>query len=389
MGGVQRAGVPSLRPLVVLGATGSIGTQTLEVADALDVEVDVIAARQGSDAFFALASDRPDADVVVAAPTPSEQERFAALGSRVAFGAEAVTAAAARTDRIVVNGIVGSAGLGPSVAALEVGNRLALANKESLVAGGPVVLAALAAGGGDLVPIDSEHSALAQLLAADDRGVGRIVLTASGGPFRGWTADQLAVATPAQALAHPTWDMGRRISVDSATLMNKGFEVIEAHFLFGLGYDRIDVVVHPQSVVHAMVEYVDGSMTAHLGDPDMRMPIQAAITWPQRQPAGWRRLALEDLELRFESPDRDAFPCLGLAFEAGDLGDSAPAVLNAADEIAVEAFLTERIGFTSIATVVAATMERVDQRPVKTIDDVLEVDREARAIAWDVIGTSC
>ncbi len=359
------------------------------MAEALDVDIDVIAARQGSDAFFTMATERPETSVVVAAPTPAERERFESLGSRVAFGAEAVAAAAATADRIVVNGIVGSAGLAPSIAALEAGNRLALANKESLVAGGPVVLAALEAGGGDMVPIDSEHSALAQLLAADDRGVERILLTASGGPFRGWSTDQLAAATPAQALAHPTWDMGRRISIDSATLMNKGFEVIEAHFLFGIDYARIGVVVHPQSVVHAIVEYVDGSMTAHLGDPDMRMPIQSAITWPQRQQADWRRLNFEDLDLRFEPPDRDAFPCLGLAFAAGAVGDSMPAVLNAADEIAVEAFLTERIGFGSIAVVVEGTMERVAARSIKTVADVLEVDEEARAVAWDVIGTSC
>jgi 1-deoxy-D-xylulose-5-phosphate reductoisomerase len=389
MGGVQRHGVPGLKPLVVLGATGSIGTQTLEVADRLGIEVDVVAARQGSEALLRLAEDRPSAHVVVAAPTREERQRFAAFAGRVDYGPEAVVAAAARAGRTVVNGIVGSAGLAPSVAALEAGNRLALANKESLVAGGPVLLAALEKGGGELVPIDSEHSALAQLLAADDRGVERVVLTASGGPFRGMSTDQLADATPTAALAHPTWEMGRRISVDSATLMNKGFEVIEAHFLFDLAYDQIDVVVHPQSVVHAIVAFIDGSMTAHLGDPDMRVPIQSAITWPEREAANWGRLALDDLELRFEAPDRQAFPCLDLAYAAGEAGGSSPAVLNAADEIAVEAFLTGRIGFASIPVVVAGTLEQVAGRPVATVEDVLDVDEEARAVAWDVIGSAC
>ena len=375
--------------MVVLGATGSIGAQTLEVAAELGVEINVIAARRGSDELFGAAERLPDADVVVAAPTEAERERFAALGDRVAFGADELIAASSRPDRIVVNGIVGSAGLGPSVAALRTGNRLALANKESLVAGGPVVLAAAKEGGGELVPIDSEHSALAQLLTGDDRGVERLILTASGGPFRGRQRGELEAVTPAEALAHPTWDMGRRISIDSATLINKGFEVIEAHYLFDVDYDRVGVVVHPQSLVHAIVEYTDGSMTAHLGDPDMRIPIQQAITWPDRRPAPWRRLSLDDVDMRFEQPDRNAFPCLDLAFDAGRAGGSAPAVLNAADEIAVEAFLTERIGFTSIPVVIAGTLERVESRPLTSVEDVLDVDEEARATAFEVIGTAC
>jgi 1-deoxy-D-xylulose-5-phosphate reductoisomerase len=336
-----------------------------------------------------LAEAYPQAEIVVAAPTPTERTEFSALGARVAFGPEAIDAAAATPHSIVVNGIVGVAGLRPSVAALQAGNRLALANKESLVAGGPVVMSALASGGGELVPVDSEHSALAQLLGGGHGAVERVTLTASGGPFRGMSGDELAAVTPAQALAHPTWDMGRRISVDSATLMNKGFEVIEAHFLFGFRYDAIGVVVHPQSIVHALVEYVDGSWLAHLGVPDMRLPIQAAIAGPERAPRAWRRLGLDELELRFEEPDRTAFPCLDLAYRAGEAGGSAPAVLNGADEIAVEAFLTERIGFASIPVVVEETLRRVEPGPIRSVDDVLAVDGEARAVAWDVIGTSC
>ena len=215
------------------------------------------------------------------------------------------------------------------------------------------------------------------------------MLTASGGPFRGKSQAELEEVTPAEALAHPTWEMGRRISIDSATLMNKGFEVIEAHLLFGLGYEQINVVVHPQSLVHAIVAYVDGSMAAHLGVADMRMPIQAALTWPDRVEAPWPRLSLSGVDLAFEDPDRVAFPCLDLAYAAGRAGGSAPAVLNAADEIAVEAFLTGRIGFSSIPVVVERTLERTDQRSLVTVDDVIAVDTEARAVAWDAVGTSC
>ncbi len=389
MGGLAGAGVPGLKPLVVLGATGSIGSQTFEVAGVLGLDIAAIAARRGSDELFELTRRYPGARVVVAAPTPSEKERFAQLGDRVAFGPDAVASAAGVSGQIVVNGIVGSAGLAPTIAALEAGNRVALANKESLVAGGPIVQAAAKTPGAELIPVDSEHSALAQLLAADDRGVARVILTASGGPFRGRAAADLDAVTPRDALSHPTWEMGRRISVDSATLMNKGFEVIEAHFLFGLDYDAIDVVVHPQSIVHAMVEYVDGSLTAHMGHPDMRMPIQAALTWPERSAMTWSPLGVPGLTLGFEAPDRAAFPCLDLAYAAGRMGGSAPAVLNAADEIAVEAFLAERIGFGSIPVVVSTTLEKAEHRPLTGVDDVLAADADARAIAWDVIGTSC
>ncbi len=380
-----------MRPLVVLGATGSIGRQTLEVAERLGWPVAVVGARRGSDDLADIADARPGAEVVVAAPTGDERERYEAeFGGRVAFGPEATAAAAARPGSIVVNGIVGAAGLPASVAALEAGNRLALANKESLVAGGPVVSAALAAGEGELLAVDSEHSAIAQCLIGEPVGaVRRLILTASGGPFYGRTADELAEVTVAEALAHPTWDMGPRITVDSATLMNKAFEVIEAHFLFGIDYDRIDVVVHRQSIVHSVVEFADGSLKAQLGEPDMRVPIQHALTHPDRQPGPLPAFDLTAADLTFAPPDRKAFPSLDLGYDAGRKGGSAPAVLNAADEVAVRAFLDGRIGFASISEVAARTLERVEWRPLATVADVVAVDREARAVAADVMGMSC
>jgi len=385
------ARLPLLRPLVVLGATGSIGGQTLHVARRLGLEVAALAARRGSAELLASAADFPEALIGVAAPTGEERRRFGdELGDRVRFGPEALEELASIPGCTVVNGVVGAAGLPASVAALAAGNRLALANKESLVAGGPVVDAARRSGGGELVPVDSEHSAIAQCLVGEDPdSVRRIVLTASGGPFRGMDPADLEAVTVSQALAHPTWDMGPRITIDSATLMNKAFEVIEAHFLFGIGYDRIEVVVHPQSIVHSMVEFVDGSVKAQLGKPDMRHPIQYAITHPHREPAESALLDYAALSLTFEEPDRKAFPCLDLGFAAGRAGGSAPAVLNAADEVAVHAFLHGHIGFSSIPEVVARTLDRVPVRPVASVEDVLEADREARSVAYDVIGRSC
>ncbi len=380
-----------MTPLVVLGATGSIGRQTLEVAARLGSAVVAVAARRGSHELLALAGRHPDALVGVAAPTADERAAVVtAVGDRARFGPEAMEELAALPGATVVNGIVGSAGLAASVTALASGNRLALANKESLVAGGPVVAAARAAGGGELVPVDSEHSALAQCLAGEDvAAVRRIVLTASGGPFRGRQPAELAEVTVDQALAHPTWSMGPRITIDSATLMNKGFEVIEAHYLFGLPYDAIDVVVHPQSIVHSLVEFVDGSVKAQLGEPDMRGPIQYAITYPARLPDGGGSFDITKSDLTFEPPDRQAFPCLDLAYAAGRAGGSAPAVLNAADEVAVHAFLQRRIGFASIPVVIERTLESVPQRDLGTVADVLAVDAEARGVAHQVVGGSC
>ena len=386
MGDVQLAG-PALNPIVVLGATGSIGLQTLEVAEVLGVPVLGLAAGRATDQIVALATDHADADLAVADPGDRLTELRSLFGDRVSFGPDAVAAVAAYPGTTVVNGIVGAAGLPPSLAALAAGNRLALANKESLVAGGPLVIAAMQSGGGELIPVDSEYSAIWQCLLGEDRTtVRRLVLTASGGPFHGWSPDRLNDATVDEALAHPTWDMGARISIDSATLMNKAFEVIEAHYLFEMPYDRIDVVVHPQSFVHSLVEFTDGVVKAEVGHPDMRKPIQFAITAPQRRSSSRPRLDLAGTTLEFSEPDRTVFPCLDLGYRAGRAGGTAPAVLNAADEIAVAAFLSGRIPFPAIAEVVAAVLDAVPVQDPETIADVTAADVAARAAAERAVG---
>lgn len=378
-------------PLVVLGATGSIGAQTLEVADHLGRQVAVVAARRPSPDLAEIAKRYPDAEVVVAGGSGEERDAFRRqLGREVAFGSEAVLAAASRSGSVVVNGIVGAVGLRATVAALEAGNRVALANKESLVAGGPVVTAALAAHGGELIPVDSEHSALYQCLQGESRdSVSRLILTASGGPFRGRDRESLAEVTPEEALRHPTWDMGPRITVDSATMFNKGLEVIEAHHLFGVDYDHIEVVVHPESTLHSAVEFVDGSWKGHIGHPDMRVPIQYALTAPDRAPSPAPAFDVIGLTLAFEAHDRGAFPAIDLAYRAGRTGGSAPAVLNAADEIAVEAFLQGRLGFLGITEVVAQALESVEWRALETVDDVVDADREAREVAASLVAGAC
>ncbi len=379
------------RPLVVLGATGSIGRQTLEVARRLDVPVKGIGARRGSEGLEELAVQHPEAVVGVSSPTLEEGRRLTAeFGERMRFGPEALTELAELPGTTVMNAVVGAAGLPLTVAALRAGNRLALANKESLVAAGPVVLAAAAEGGGELIPVDSEHSALLQCLLGEERSaMRRLWLTASGGPFRKRGRRDLENVTPAEALRHPTWRMGQRITVDSATLLNKGLEAIEAHFLFNLPYDQIEVVVHPQSIVHALIEFVDGSLKAHLGEPDMRVPIQYAITHPHRLPGVLEPFDLMDLSLTFERPDREAFPALEVAYEAGRRGGSAPAVLNAADEVAVQAFLGGRLSFLGIPRVLEGALEAVSWSDPRTVAEVLAVDREARGVAAGLIGGSC
>jgi 1-deoxy-D-xylulose-5-phosphate reductoisomerase len=378
-------------PLVVLGATGSIGTQTLEVADNLDMAVAVLTARRPSEGLAVLARRYPDADVIVAGGSGEERgDLETAIGRSVTSGSDAIFAAAGTSGRLIVNGIVGAAGLRATVAGLEAGNRVALANKESLVAGGPVVTEARDNHDGELVPVDSEHSALYQCLEGEPAdAVARLILTASGGPFRGRSKSSLVDVTAEQALRHPTWNMGRRITIDSATMFNKGLEIIETHHLFGVEYERIDVVIHPQSILHSAVEFVDGSWKGHLGYPDMRIPIQYALTAPGRGPGLGERFDPVGLDLTFEAPDREAFPALDIAFAAGKAGGSAPAVMNAADEMAVEAFLQGRLGFLGIADVVERTIAEVDWREVKTVDDVLEVDSEARAVAAGLISGVC
>jgi 1-deoxy-D-xylulose-5-phosphate reductoisomerase len=288
---------------------------------------------------------------------------------------------------LVLNALVGSAGLGPTIAALGEGIDLALANKESLVVGGELVTALAAATGAQIIPVDSEHSALHQLIggATSAGGLGtveRLILTASGGPFRGMRGEQLAEVTVEQALRHPTWEMGGKITIDSATLMNKGLELIEAHHLFAVDYGRIDVVVHPQSIVHALVELCDGATLAHLGHPDMRVPISYALHYPERVDVPVRKLDLVELgALTFEPVDEEAFPCLRLAREAGLAGGTAPCVLNAANEVAVHAFLAGRLPYTGIAEVIEAALDRLPVQPLRAFETLWEADREARATA--------
>ncbi len=371
--------------MVVLGATGSIGLQAIEVADRLDMDIVGIAARRPSEELAAIAVARSDAAVVVTEPGEAASAFRDRFGHRAKFGAAAMDELAATPGAVVVNGVVGVAGLSPTVAALHAGNRVALANKESLVSGGPVVLDALASGG-ELAPVDSEHSALAQCLVGEDpAAVARLILTASGGPFRGRSRDSLETVTVDQALAHPTWAMGPRITIDSATLMNKALEVIEAHYLFDVDYDAIDVVVHPQSIVHSLVEFTDGSVKAQLGDPDMRLPIQYALVGESRGAAPATGFDLTRRDLTFEEPDRATFPALDLGYEAGRRGGIAPAVLNAADEVAVAAFLEGRIPFLSIAEIVAATLDAVEPSVPQTVADVLEADGQAREAAQRLI----
>ncbi len=377
-----------MNPLIILGATGSIGRQAFDVASRLDIPVAGIAARRGSDELYERAVAHPDARVAVAAPTGAERERFGRLGRRVAFGAEAVAELARVPGVTVLNGVVGAAGLPASIAALEAGNRLALANKESLVTAGPLVIEAKDRGGGELIPVDSEHSALFQCLVGEpSESVRRLILTASGGPLRGKSRTEVEQAGPAEVLAHPTWSMGPRITVDSATLVNKGFEVIEAHHLFGIPYERIDVVVHPQSIVHSLVEFVDGSVKAQLGEPDMRVPIQYAITYPDRVEAPVAGLDLPTLE--FTPRDPAITPAFDLVVEAGRRGGAAPIAVNAADEVAVRAFLDGRIGLFGIVSVLEGVLRRIDDREINSVSDVLDVDREARTLAMQEAGLAC
>jgi 1-deoxy-D-xylulose-5-phosphate reductoisomerase len=361
------------------------------VATSLGLDIAALAARSPSAKLAELATAHPTSRVMVAGGSADERAEFAAMvGRPVDFGAGAVIEAARIPGTIVVNGIVGAAGLRATIAGLESANRVALANKESLVAGGPVVKRALTEHGGELIPVDSEHSALLQCLAGEDAdSVSRLILTASGGPFRGRSLDSLARVAPEEALAHPTWDMGPRITIDSATLFNKGLEVIEAHHLFDVDYDRIAVLIHPQSILHSAVEFADGSWKGHLGHPDMRIPIQYALTSPDRAPSLARPFDLAGMDLTFEAPDPVSFPALDLAFEAGREGGSSPAVLNAADEVAVAAFLDGRLGFLGIAEVVSATLETADWRALDSVEDVIAADREGREIAASFIAGAC
>ena len=375
-----------MRRILIIGSTGSIGTQALDVVERNpELEVVGLAAASSWKLLLEQAAahgvDRvalSDADAAAKAAEHGE-------GLEVLAGPEGLVELITDTDcDLVLNALVGSAGLGPTVAALGEGIDLALANKESLVVGGELVTALAEATGAQLLPVDSEHSALFQLIAGEQPGtIDRLVLTASGGPFRGRT--DLDSVTREEALAHPTWDMGGKITIDSATLMNKGLELIEAHHLFGIPYERIDVVVHPQSIVHALVHLNDGASLAHLGYPDMRVPISYALSHPERVDVPVPTLDLVELgALTFEAPDLDSFPCLRLAGEAAEAGGTAPCVLNAANEVAVHAFLAGDLPFTGIPGVIESTLSELPARPVRHFSDLYAADAQARDVARGV-----
>ena len=377
-----------MRRIALLGSTGSIGRATLDVVTRLrgagvEIEVAALAARRDVAALAAQIRAFRPAAVGLQRGEDADALRAAVPGwdGDVLTGPEGLERLAASGVDLVVVAVEGVAGLPPTLAALGAGADVALATKEALVAGGALVVEAAARAGRRLVPVDSEHSAIFQCLdGRPPAEVARLWLTASGGPFRRTPADAMAAVTPEDALRHPTWQMGPKVTVDSATLMNKGLEIIEAHWLFGVAADRIDVVIHPQSIVHSCVELVDGSILAQLGPADMRLPIQAALTYPRRVPHAIARLDLRALgALEFEAPDDARFPCLGLAREALRRGGTAPAALNAANEAAVRLFLDGRLRFTDIAPAVRRALDGHVTRPVASLADVVAADREARA----------
>ena len=385
----------SLETVTILGATGSIGRQTLDVLARNPERYRVLGLTAGHrwrelaehcltwrPPFAALADEQ-------AAEALRNHLREAGSHTQVLAGHAGVAEVAALQEAdTVVAAIVGAAGVRPTLAAVEAGKKILLANKETLVVTGALFMDAVKRHGATLLPVDSEHNAIFQCLPAEGVGPGvrRLLLTASGGPFRGWTREQLTAVTPEQAVCHPNWDMGPKISVDSATLMNKGLEYIEACWLFDVAPQRIDVVIHPQSVVHSMVEYLDGSVLAQMGTPDMRTPIACALSWPERIESGASRLDFATLSgLDFQAPDNQAFPCLGLARQAMEEGGAATAVLNAANEEAVAAFLDRRLGFNAIGAVVEETLQRTPSSRCADVDAVMDVDARARDLARSLI----
>ena len=382
------------RSVTILGSTGSVGRNTLDLIER-EPEAFAVEALTANDSAQRLAAQakRVRAKLAVVADESHYRELKDALsgtGIETAAGAQAVTDAAARPADWVMAAIVGAAGLAPTLAAVRRGAIVALANKETLVCAGALMTAEVARHGATLLPVDSEHNAIFQVLDFDHLDtVDRIILTASGGPFRTMSRAAMAGVTPEQAIAHPNWDMGAKISVDSATMMNKGLELIEAHHLFGLAETRIEILVHPQSVVHSMVAYSDGSVLAQMGRPDMRTPIAYTLAWPQRMATPVERLDLAEIgQLTFEAPDSTRFPALRLSRQALQTGGSAPTILNAANEIAVQGFLDRRLGFLDIAEVVERTLERISAAPLNGLDDVWQVDNEARRIAIDLFDSS-
>ena len=390
-----------IRHITVLGSTGSIGQSTLDVVRRHPdrYRVFALSAARSVDTMLSDIAEFAPRYVVMAdaaAAAGLTAQLAAGCQTEVLTGADALAMIASHKDvDQVMAAIVGAAGLLPTLAAAQAGKRVLLANKESLVMAGPLFMQAVRQGGAELLPIDSEHNAIFQSLpeAYDGdfaaHGINKILLTASGGPFRGWSAEQLADVTPAQAVAHPNWSMGQKISVDSASLMNKGLELIEACFLFNCQPEQVQVVVHPQSVIHSMVQYCDGSVIAQLGQPDMRTPIAYGMAWPGRIEAGVESLDLFSLAtLNFEAPDEQTFPCLGLAKQAFSAGGTMPSVLNAANEVAVDAFLKEQIPFTCIPRLIARVMEKHTPQTVTSLDAVLAADQWARDTAAELLTTS-
>jgi 1-deoxy-D-xylulose-5-phosphate reductoisomerase len=383
------------RKVAILGATGSIGKSTLDLIgrDPERFEVVAVTAARNVAALAEIARQTNSRLAVVADQSRlgELEELLAGSSCRAAAGPEALIEAASSEADLVIAAIVGCAGLPPVMAAVDAGRTVALANKEALVTAGELMIEAADRAGATLLPVDSEHNAIFQCLASSRKeDIERIILTASGGPFRTASAEVIEAATPAQAVAHPNWKMGAKISVDSATLMNKGLELIEAHYLFGLSSDRIDIIVHPQSVIHSMVEFVDGSVLAQLGSPDMRIPIAYALAWPDRMSTPAQRLDFAALaRLDFEAPDLERFPALKLAREALEAGGSAPVVLNAANEIAVASFLAGQIRFNDIVRIVEEMLHQNDFGAARSIDDVLEIDHATRGRAEALTKANC
>jgi len=379
----------SAKRLLILGSTGSIGTQALDVLErSEELELVGLSAERSWEALVEQARSRGVRRVALVDEHAAERAARAWPDGEVLAGAEGLVRLVVESGAdLVLNALVGSAGLGPTVATLGEGIDLALANKESLVVGGELVVALAQATGAQIVPVDSEHTALHQLLSGQPPGaVERLTITASGGPFRGRSRDELADVTVEQALAHPTWAMGGKITIDSATLMNKGLELMEAHHLFGTPYERIDVVVHPQSLIHGIVQLADGAMLAHMGPPDMRIAISYALHGATSVDLPVAPLDLIDIgQLTFEPVDLDVFPCLRLAREAARAGGTAPCVLNAANEIAVHAFLGSRLPFDGIPDVIERTLDTLGAAPVKSFESLYEADREAREAAEEAV----
>ena len=380
-----------MKRLLILGATGSIGLQALDVVARAGDELELVglSAERSHDALVDLARRHGVKRIALNDPDAAARASEAWTDGEVLSGPEGLVRLVAESGAdVVLNAIVGSAGLAPTVVALTEGIDVALANKESLVVGGELVMPLAEATGARVIPVDSEHSALHQLIAGEPAGtIDRLVITASGGPFRGRSRAELEDVSVQDALRHPTREMCGKITIDSATLMNKGLEVIEAHHLFGTPYDRIEVVVHPQSIVHGLVNLCDGATLAHLGHPDMRVPIAYALHFPERVEVPVPALDLAQVgALTFEAPDVDTFPCLELAIAAGRAGGTAPCVLNAANEVAVHAFLGGRLGFMGIPAVIEGTLEQLPARPVHSFDSLYDADSDARGIAGELIG---